>query len=438
MWWYSRVRGTSSARRARLPSGARSASSRMAARVGSAIALSVATSSMTRTARMGRRGSNRLNSREVNESVGGAGRGRPVRFERRKSRSRRKPRPGGSPDLHGRSRIRGPRARRRGGRLEPRSPGSDRPAPARLYRGPVDGVQEPKTVRAVRAFQRRHGLTVDGLAGPRTRAAWARTGDPLRHPDLRRGMRGCDAACCSSCSGGTAFGQAPSTWRLAEDRRGSAPVPAARRPDAGRSRRPSHRTPVVLARDVRLARDPPAGKGEEAHASHRTRRDAHRDLPPLRSQRQGDRAPPVDPRRYIIAGARIRSGAPARRPADRVVYRAPAIDHWSRVYGVDPRLVRALAWWESGFNNALVSPAGARHAGDARNVGVRRDRAGREADPTHDERQRSGRGRLPRPVAARVPRKRALALAAYVQGRIPSGAVAPSARPGSTSPACSR
>jgi soluble lytic murein transglycosylase-like protein len=30
------------------------------------------------------------------------------------------------------------------------------------------------------------------------------------------------------------------------------------------------------------------------------------------------------------------------------------------VYGVDPRLVRGIAWWESGFNNSLVSPAGAR------------------------------------------------------------------------------
>ena len=37
-----------------------------------------------------------------------------------------------------------------------------------------------------------------------------------------------------------------------------------------------------------------------------------------------------------------------------------AIDHWSQAYGVDPRLVRAVAWWESGFNNALVSSAGAR------------------------------------------------------------------------------
>ena len=48
-----------------------------------------------------------------------------------------------------------------------------------LYRGSIDGVQGPKTVRAVRAFQRRHRLTVDGLAGPRTRAALGPRGRPL-------------------------------------------------------------------------------------------------------------------------------------------------------------------------------------------------------------------------------------------------------------------
>jgi soluble lytic murein transglycosylase-like protein len=35
------------------------------------------------------------------------------------------------------------------------------------------------------------------------------------------------------------------------------------------------------------------------------------------------------------------------------------IDYWSRFYAVDPGLVRAIGWWESGFNNSLVSSAGA-------------------------------------------------------------------------------
>jgi soluble lytic murein transglycosylase-like protein len=37
-----------------------------------------------------------------------------------------------------------------------------------------------------------------------------------------------------------------------------------------------------------------------------------------------------------------------------------AIAYWSRTYGVDAHLVRAVARWESGYNNSLVSTAGAR------------------------------------------------------------------------------
>jgi soluble lytic murein transglycosylase-like protein len=51
----------------------------------------------------------------------------------------------------------------------------------------------------------------------------------------------------------------------------------------------------------------------------------------------------------------------------RVAYRTSSvasvralIDHWALHYGVSVHLVRALAWMESGFNNALVSSVGAR------------------------------------------------------------------------------
>ena len=36
-----------------------------------------------------------------------------------------------------------------------------------------------------------------------------------------------------------------------------------------------------------------------------------------------------------------------------------ALDHWAGVYGVDPQLVRALAWMESGFQHDVVSSVGA-------------------------------------------------------------------------------
>ncbi|HET9243220.1 MAG TPA: LysM peptidoglycan-binding domain-containing protein, partial [Gaiella sp.] len=59
----------------------------------------------------------------------------------------------------------------------------------------------------------------------------------------------------------------------------------------------------------------------------------------------------------LPAGARVapRQGDGA---VDRATVRA-AIDRWSRVYGVDPNLARALAWMESGFQQDVVSSAGA-------------------------------------------------------------------------------
>ena len=45
-------------------------------------------------------------------------------------------------------------------------------------------------------------------------------------------------------------------------------------------------------------------------------------------------------------------------PVDRSVVRS-AIDRWAATYGVDPKLARALAWMESGFQQDVVSSAGA-------------------------------------------------------------------------------
>jgi hypothetical protein len=61
------------------------------------------------------------------------------------------------------------------------------------YRGPLDGIAGPQTRRATRRFQHRHHLLVDGIAGPQTRGKlgrWARR--ELGRRLLRRGMRGWD------------------------------------------------------------------------------------------------------------------------------------------------------------------------------------------------------------------------------------------------------
>ena len=45
-------------------------------------------------------------------------------------------------------------------------------------------------------------------------------------------------------------------------------------------------------------------------------------------------------------------------PVDRDTVRG-SLDKWAAVYGVDPKLARALAWMESGFQEDVTSSAGA-------------------------------------------------------------------------------
>ena len=103
-------------------------------------------------------------------------------------------------------------------------------------------------------------------------------------------------------------------------------------------------------------------KEDSAEASRRTRRDADLDRRAVRRHRPGDRArQPARPAQVH----RGRSPAPhsGRPPLDgfgSVVGGACRDRPLVERYGVDPRLVRAIAWWESGFNNSLVSAAGAR------------------------------------------------------------------------------
>ena len=64
-----------------------------------------------------------------------------------------------------------------------------------LYSGLVDGVRGPLTRHGIVAFQRRSGLHVDGIAGPRTRRALGWRGRPgLGSRVMRCGDRGWDVA----------------------------------------------------------------------------------------------------------------------------------------------------------------------------------------------------------------------------------------------------
>src|SRR6266516_98507 len=63
------------------------------------------------------------------------------------------------------------------------------------YRGPVDGIAGPLTMRALRSFQRAHGLPVSGDAGPATLRLLGPLGRPAPGSRLlRKAMIGLDVA----------------------------------------------------------------------------------------------------------------------------------------------------------------------------------------------------------------------------------------------------
>ena len=167
-----------------------------------------------------------------------------------------------------------------------------------VYLGPIDGIAGPVTARAVREFQRRKGLRVDGIPGASTRRALGRLGRPLYgRRSMRRGMVGWDV----------------SVLQFLLTRRG-APTGIIDGYFGGETTR-------ALRRFQRRA-----GLAADGIAGPRTRR-------ALR--------PGVGPR--VVGRATVRA----------------KLDYWARVYGMSPRFIRALAWVESGWQPNVVSSTGA-------------------------------------------------------------------------------
>ena len=174
-----------------------------------------------------------------------------------------------------------------------------------LYHGPIDSIAGPLTVRGTKAFQRRVGLVPDGRAGLRTRRALGPLGAPLfGKRTLHRGLFGWDV----------------SVLQFLLARRGAL-VPV-----YGYYDRATQRAVRRYQRTRRLAVDGIAGpKTMTALANGRA----------------------------SVTPATVRAGAPP------VGVRA-LLGQWARTYRLDPRLVRALAWMESGYKPGLVSRSGAR------------------------------------------------------------------------------
>jgi peptidoglycan hydrolase-like protein with peptidoglycan-binding domain len=176
-----------------------------------------------------------------------------------------------------------------------------------LYRGAVDGIQGAQTNRAIRTFQRRHGLAVDGVVGPRTRAKLGKLGRPLFGKRMiRRGMVGWDVSVLQFLLG----------------RRGARP---------GGVDGVFGRNTLTAVQRFQSRR----GLVVDGLVGPATRR-------ALKSKAHAGGG---------LKPARVRGPSPAK------VHKM--LGRWARYYGISPRLVRAVAWMESGFHWNATSSAGA-------------------------------------------------------------------------------
>jgi soluble lytic murein transglycosylase-like protein len=234
------------------------------------------------------------------------------------------------------------------------------------YPAMVDGVDGPLTHAGLTSFQRKRGIRATGKVGRATRSALGSLGRPLLgQRELGVGGIGWDVSSLEFRL--IPFGLAPSA---VDGRFTPATAKALSRFQTARG----------------LGADGIAGKLTFAALTGSTRQQAAALTPPVRTHvvSAGEsffsiaehyhvsplllaKASGLALSTIIVPGQRLTlpaGAAPAGEldvsggPASRDAVRA-SIDHWSAVYGVDPRLARATAWMESGFQENVVSNVGA-------------------------------------------------------------------------------
>jgi hypothetical protein len=222
--------------------------------------------------------------------------------------------------------------------------------------GPIDGVRGPLTTQALVSFQRRKGVRPLGRVGQGTRRALGPRGRPLLgQRELFVGRVGWDVAVLEF-----RLRRHGLASRAVDGRFTPATAAALRRYQSRRSLVPDGIAGPLTFRA--LARGAPirihvVQPGESFFSIA-----ARYHVSPWQLARR-NRLPLTDlivpGQRFVLPrGARLTSPSATGPPASREAVRA-AIDYWSRYYGVDPTLARALAWMESGFQQDVVSSVGA-------------------------------------------------------------------------------
>jgi LysM repeat protein len=225
-----------------------------------------------------------------------------------------------------------------------------------LNPGPVDGLRGPQTTSALVSFQKQRGLRAIGKLNPATRRALGVRGRPLLgRRELSIGTVGWDVAVLEFRL--RRFGLA----RSAIDGRFASDTAAALR--RFQSRRGLAADGIAGPKTYRALTGRPPTRWHVVQSGESFFSIAARyRVSPWRLARRNRIAltEVIVPgqRLALPSGARTQPVPASESQASGSAVRA-AIDYWSRVYGVDPKLARALAWMESGFQQDVVSSVGA-------------------------------------------------------------------------------
>jgi peptidoglycan hydrolase-like protein with peptidoglycan-binding domain len=234
-----------------------------------------------------------------------------------------------------------------------------------LYLGPIDAIVGPRTLSAVRTFQRVHGLPVTGIADVRTRRELGPLGTPLfGSRPLMHGRFGWDVAVLQYLLDKhgvhvplNAYMDRPTVagvrrYQRSMHLRADGVAGPATFTALGLQTRVPVRT-VPVANLLRYVVKPGDSLTAIARRSHTT----------LAKLARINR---LSPARTLLIGTRLRlpaavsaSAAPTAVSASNATEVRASLDKWAGYYRVDPSLARALAWMESGFNNTVVSSVGA-------------------------------------------------------------------------------
>jgi LysM repeat protein len=225
------------------------------------------------------------------------------------------------------------------------------------YSGPIDGIAGPMTRRAIANVQRSLGVTPTGRAGKRVHAALGVYGRPLFGTrTLRRGMTGFDVSVLQFLLARHGFPTKnlnstfdPLTERqvrkFQRSRRLAADGVVGRRTRAALLARSTkgtktRRRPVLALHVVRPGETLTAIA--EQHGTTVRTLAAHNRLSVTS---------------FLLVGAKLK--VPRRQELTRRESTRASFARWASRYGVDVRLVRALAWQESKFQTNVRSSAGA-------------------------------------------------------------------------------